>query len=328
LLLIDVARGTFGDARPSDLARLLSPGDLLVVNDAATLPASLTGRTESGEPVEVRLLIELDAASFRAVLLGAGDWRTRTEHRPPPERLRVGARIDLGDGFHCTVENVDPLSDRLVEVRFDRQGAALYLALYLHGRPVQYAHVPDRLELWSVQTGYAARPWAVEMPSAGRPLTFELILELRRRGIAIAALTHAAGLSATGEPAIDAALPLRERYDVPPTTVAAIDSARDRGGRVVAVGTSVVRALESSLTPDGRPVAGSGTTDLVVRAGHHLRVVDALLTGMHERDASHFQLLQAFAPRELLERAYAHADESGYLGHEFGDATLIIGRAA
>ncbi len=321
LLLVDPARGTFDDATPRELARLLGAGDLLVVNDAATLPASLAG-TVRGEPVEVRLL-DGEGERFRAVLLGAGDWRTRTEHRPPPPPVTRGDEIELG-GLKARIEGVSELSPRLVRIAFDRSGAELYRALYAVGRPIQYAHVSSPLELWSVQTGYAARPWAVEMPSAGRPLSFELVLELRRRGVAFATLTHAAGLSATGDPAIDAALPLPERYEIPAATVAAVDRAR----RVIAVGTSVVRALEGAFARQGELRPGRGETDLVLREGFEPRVVDALLTGMHEKDASHFALLQAFAPRALLESAYAHAEEEGYLGHEFGDATLILGAAA
>jgi S-adenosylmethionine:tRNA ribosyltransferase-isomerase len=330
LLLVDPVRGAFADTEPRSLARLLAPGDLLVVNDAATLPASLAGRTPRGEPVEVRLLglasdgltkATPSGSSFRAVLLGAGDWRTRTEHRPPPPSLEAGDAIELGPGFRCMIESLSALSPRLVSIRFDRSGSDLYRALYELGRPIQYAHVPEALELWSVQTGYAARPWAVEMPSAGRPLTFEVLLEAKRRGVGLATLTHAAGVSATGDPLIDAALPLPERFEIPAATVAAIASAR---GRVIAVGTSVVRALEGSFAKHGRVVAGADETDLVIRSNFPLRVVSALLTGMHEKDASHFELLQAFAGRELLERAYAHAEAAGYRGHEFGDATLIL----
>ncbi len=321
LLLVDPARETFADARPEELARLFSSGDLLVMNDAATLPASLAGKTPRGQPVEVRLLSGADA-TFRAALLGAGDWRTRTEHRPAPERVGPGEEIALGADLRATVESVSELSPRLVTLRFDRSGEALYKALYAHGRPIQYAHVPEPLDLWSVQTGYASRPWAVEMPSAGRPLTFEVLLGLKRRGVALATLTHAAGVSATGDPLIDAALPLPERYEIPQATVDAVAGAR----RVVAVGTSVVRALEGAVARDGELRAGPGETDIIIRAGFEPRVVDALLTGMHEREASHFDLLQAFAPRGLIETAYAHAEEAGYRGHEFGDATLILAR--
>jgi S-adenosylmethionine:tRNA ribosyltransferase-isomerase len=165
----------------------------------------------------------------------------------------------------------------------------------------------------------------VELPSAGRPLTWSLLSELRRRGVALAALTHAAGLSAAGDPALDRALPLPERYEIPNSTAEAIAAAKARGGRVVAVGTSVVRALEGRADAHGGALTpGSGWTDLRIGPATRLRVVDGLLTGMHEPDTSHFELLRAFAPSSLLERAHAHATASGYLGHEFGDSSLIL----
>jgi S-adenosylmethionine:tRNA ribosyltransferase-isomerase len=184
---------------------------------------------------------------------------------------------------------------------------------------VQYSHLEAPLPLWAVQTRYGARPWAAELPSAGRPLSWELLLALRRRGVAVAAVTHACGLSATGDEAIDHALPLPERYDIPAATVDAVARAR----RVIAVGTSVVRALEGCTRDRGQLTAGEGETDLVVGPQFRPRLVKGLLTGLHDPSASHFQLLQAFAPLPLLERAYAHAEQAGYLGHEFGDSCLI-----
>jgi S-adenosylmethionine:tRNA ribosyltransferase-isomerase len=176
-----------------------------------------------------------------------------------------------------------------------------------------------------VQTAYASRPWAAELPSAGRPLGAELLGRLARAGVRVAAVTHAAGLSSTGDPAIDAALPLPERFDVPSPTIASIASARAAGGRVIAVGTSVVRALEGCASLHGGALAaGEGVTELVIRRAFEPRIVDGLFTGIHEPSASHFELLQAFAPLELVMEAYAHAESVGYLGHEFGDASLIL----
>ncbi|MGH7436558.1 MAG: S-adenosylmethionine:tRNA ribosyltransferase-isomerase, partial [Polyangiaceae bacterium] len=147
----------------------------------------------------------------------------------------------------------------------------------------------------------------------------------KRRGVEVAAITHAAGLSATGDPALDHALPMAEHYDVPEATVDAIETTRARRGRVIAVGTTVVRALEGAADAhDGRLTAGEGTTDLRIDAGRRLAVVDGLLTGLHDTSATHFRLVQAFAGRELVERAYAHAESSGYINHEFGDASLIL----
>lgn len=327
LLVIDAAAGGHVDAHVRDLGRFLRAGDLLVTNDAATLPASLAATVEGGAQVEVRLLAESERGTWSAVLFGPGDWRTRTEHRPLPPVLAPGASIRFDDDLEARVEHVSPISPRLVEIRFREHAAAFWSALYAHGRPVQYAHVAGPLALWHVQTRYGARPWASELASAGRPLAWDLLLELRRGGVELAALTHAAGLSATGDPALDAALPLGERYDIPAATVDAVGAARSRGGRVVAVGTTVVRALEGAARNHGALVAGEGTTELRLDRGARLRVVDGLFTGLHDASASHYRLLEAFAPEGVLARAYEHADRAGYLNHEFGDSSLIV-RAA
>ncbi|HEY8073624.1 MAG TPA: S-adenosylmethionine:tRNA ribosyltransferase-isomerase, partial [Labilithrix sp.] len=209
---------------------------------------------------------------------------------------------------------------------------AIWAALYRVGRPVQYAHVPARLALWDVQNAYASRPWALEMPSAGRAIRGETLLSLRRAGVIVARITHAAGISSTGDPAIDALLPLPERFHVPWETAVAVNAARRGGGRVIAVGTSVVRALESAVrTGAAGNVAGhfvaatEGVTDLRLAPGSPRRVVDALLTGVHERDTTHFALLGAFASARRLDDAMDRAANDGLLGHEFGDEWLVWG---
>lgn len=327
LLAIDPRRATFHDAAIDDLPALLAPGDLLVVNDAATLPASLPGRGPAGEAIELRLAASPLDGRAHAVLFGAGEWRTPTEARPPPPPLPVGATLHLGDPnapLRATLLAFDPRAPRLVEVAFEPAGAALWGALYAAGRPVQYSYLADDLHLGSVQTAFAATPWAVEMPSAGRPLAWSTLLALRRAGVRVAALTHAAGLSSTGDPALDALLPLPERYAIPHATVAAIAEARARGGRIIAAGTTVVRALEGCVAARGRLIAGEGVTDLRIETETTRHVVDAILTGMHGPGESHHELLTAFAPRGLLLAAWRHAADAGYLAHEFGDATLIL----
>lgn len=324
LLHVDPRTGSLRDLRVGELPSVLRGGDLLVVNDAATLPGSLQGQAEDGTPVEARLLAELPSGAFRAVLFGGGDWRTPTEHRAPPAPLPAGARLSFGE-LSAAVERVSPVSARLIELRFDRSGAPLWSALYALGRPVQYSYAAGPLELWHVQVGYASRPWAAEMPSAGRPLRWELLLALRDRGVRVASITHAAGLSSTGDAALDAALPLPERFDVPAATVRAVGHARAEGGRVIAAGTSVVRALEGAAAANGgRLAAGEGETALLLGPGHRPRVVDGLLTGVHEKGASHYALLHAFAPAELIAQASAHSERAGYLCHEFGDSWLLL----
>jgi S-adenosylmethionine:tRNA ribosyltransferase-isomerase len=329
LLLLDPKGGGFQDFRMRDLPRRLRSGDVLIVNDAATLPASLQATTSTGEHVEVRLAGRgPNGGEWTAALLGRGDWRTRTEERPAPPRLTAGDLLYLGGDLTATVRRVWSVSPRLVDLAFDREGDALWQALYHHGRPVQYSHLKGPLALWHVQTAYGARPWAVESPSAGLPLNWELLGALRRAGVALASLTHAAGLSSIGDAVVDTLLPLPERFEIPEATVDAIEQARREGGRVIAVGTSVVRALEGSATAHGGRIrAEAAVTDLRINAQYPLRIVDGLLTGLHEPGSSHFSLLTAFAPEEVLLAATRHAETAGYLGHEFGDAMLIVGEA-
>jgi S-adenosylmethionine:tRNA ribosyltransferase-isomerase len=317
LLVLDVARSAVNDATVGTLPQFLRVHDLIVVNDAATLPASLRC-AELG--VEVRLAQPVGEGRWRAVLFGVGDWRMRTEDRPAPPRFEVGRELSFGSGLAAHIEEVSEVSPRLVTLRFAASGAAFWSALYRAGRPVQYSYVERPLAQFHVQTPYAERPWAAEMPSAGRPLAWEVLLELRRRGVGIARLTHAAGLSSVGDPELDARLPQRESFEIPAETVGAIENAKRCGGRVVAIGTTVARALEGRS-----PLrAGPGVTDLRIGLGFCPRVVDGLFTGLHERSASHFALLAAFAPPDLLDRAYTHAEGAGYLQHEFGDSCLIL----
>ncbi len=317
--------------RAPELATVLSQGDLVVLNDAATLPAVVRARTAAGEPVEFRLASAPDeAGEADAVLFGAGDHRTPTELRPAPPALSVFDRAFAGP-LVVEVLGVHRLSPRLVRVRLsaarpvahEDARAAAVSALFRVGRPVQYAHAPGPLALWDVWNAWAGPPWAVEMPSAGRALDAAVLASLRVRGVAVATITHAAGLSSTGDPSIDAALPLPERSRVPAETVAAIARARAAGGRVLAVGTSVVRALE---TAGGAPF--DGVTDLRIGPATRLRSSDGILTGIHEPGTSHHELLRAFASEERLEIMLARSAELGLLGHELGDAWLLWSRGS
>jgi S-adenosylmethionine:tRNA ribosyltransferase-isomerase len=308
----------------TELAELFASGDLLVVNDAATLPASFFATTEEGAPVELRLVTHHQGAAWTAALFGAGDYRTRTEDRPAPPSVSPGDRLRVDDGLVATVVACHADAPRLVDVELAAPGGResdVWSALYRAGRPVQYAHVPEPLALWDVQNVYAGRPWAVEMPSAGRALRGDTLVRLRRRGIDLAAVTHAAGLSSIGDPTLDARLPLPERYEVPDATWEAVARTRDRGGRVVAVGTSVVRALEGAA----RTGKNAGITDLRVGPSTRRLVVDAILTGVHDIETSHFELLGSFVGRPVLDRAIARAEEASLRGHELGDVCLVWG---
>jgi S-adenosylmethionine:tRNA ribosyltransferase-isomerase len=315
--LVVVSRGddAVSLTRFAELPALLRDRDLVVVNDAATLPASLRARTARGEDIELRLSAPVDGNRLHGVLLGAGDHQTRTEHRPAPPAIFVGDELSFG----ALCARVVAVAGRRVELIARADGDVLWQALYVAGRPVQYAHRPELLPLYAVQTAYAARPWAVEMPSAGRALTWEVLLGLRRAGVAIAQLTHAAGLSSTGDDALDRALSWPERYEIPRRTIDAIAETRARGGRVIAVGTTVVRALESAAG-----AAGSGVATLRLDGNSRLRVVDGILSGLHAPGESHFELLSAFAPASRLARAIELASAHGLSAHELGDACLVL----
>lgn len=322
LLHVDTERGALTDGRIDDLPSRVEPGDVWVLNDAATLPASLSG-TLSGRPVELRLRAERDDGTWWAVLLGDGSWRDDTDARPAPPRVAPGERIALGGRLGAEVVEVDPRTARSVRVRFTPSGDGFWRALYALGRPIQYSYLARELSLSEVQTGYAARPWSAEPPSAGRPIGVGLLGRLRAAGAVVVSLTHAAGLSATGDPVLDALLPLPERYDLPAATVDAVSRAKADGRRVVAIGTTVTRALEGNYRTHGALRPGVGETDLVLGPVTERAVVDALLTGAHDPASSHYQLLLAFAPEPLLREAVRVSARLGYLGHELGDSWLI-----
>ena len=325
LLHLDPRSGALRDRHVRDLPRLVRPGDVVVVNDAATLPASFAGRTADGKEVEVRLAGANEDATWSAVLLGPGDWRQRTEDRPAPPALAVGTHIAFGPGLAACVTAVSTLSPRLVTLAFGSAGSTLWSALYRLGRPVQYSYLRTPLALWDVQPLFASRPWAFEPASAGLALSAQVMDGLRQAGAIVASVTHAAGLSSTGDPAIDAALPLRERYDVPAPTAQGVHAARARGGRVIAIGTTVARALEGAAADGGgRLAARTGWTGIRIGAGFRPRVVDALFTGLHQHGETHFELLRAFARDPVLKTALDHAGREGYLTHEFGDAMVVI----
>jgi S-adenosylmethionine:tRNA ribosyltransferase-isomerase len=289
---------------------------------AATARAT-SGRALDGGPMEVRLAGVNEDGTWTAVLFGAGDWRQKTEDRPAPPAIAEGAHIAFGPGLAARVVSVSGLSPRLVTLAFSATGSTLWSAFYRLGRPVQYSYLRAPHALWDVQTFFASRPWAFEPASAGLALTARVMDGLRAAGAVIATVTHAAGLSSTGDPAHDEALPLRERYDVPASSAEAIDAARARGRRVIAIGTTVVRALEGAAA-EGPLRARTGWTGLRIGAGHRPLIVDALLTGLHQRGETHFDLLRAFAPDHALDAALADAEAGGYLTHEFGDAMVVI----
>jgi S-adenosylmethionine:tRNA ribosyltransferase-isomerase len=326
LLVVD-GQGRISHRPRSAFADVLIAGDLVVANDAATLPASLTGaHVATAAAIEVRLaarrsLAADDVHTFAAVVFGAGDYRTPTERRPLPPALAVGDELALGPLHAVVLRLLD--HPRLIELRFAGDADAIRAGIARHGRPVQYAHLPTRLALWDVWTRIAALPAAFEAPSAGFVLDWRLLDRLAARGVGFATLTHAAGLSSTGDATLDARLPLAEPYRIPPATVAAIAATQRRRGRVVALGTTVARALEHAAVRPGGLAAGAGVADNLLGSATRLRVVDAIVSGTHEPGTSHHALLGAFVPAATLARIDATLEACGYRTHEFGDSVWI-----
>jgi S-adenosylmethionine:tRNA ribosyltransferase-isomerase len=322
---LDSVYQCFSDAKIADLPELLSPGDLLVLNDAATLPASFHATSSTGDPIEIRLLRQAHSSEWSAVLLGEGDWRIPTENRKPPVTVSIGDRLRIADNFEAEIAGISDISNRLVNVRFNRDTAGMWNGIYAYGHPVQYSYLKQALPLYSVQTAYASRPWATEMPSAGYPLSWAILLQLKRRGIVLSWITHAAGISAIGPTELDRLLPMTEAFEIPPETARAIAQARLDGRRIIAVGTTVVRALEGCAAAlGGRIVAGRGETDLIIDETYQLSIVNGILTGIHDPSQSHYRLLGSFTGESILSAALAHAATSGYRSHEFGDSCLIL----
>jgi S-adenosylmethionine:tRNA ribosyltransferase-isomerase len=330
-------------ARFSDLPRFLTRGDLILVNASATIQAALraTRRRRGGERESVLLHLSSPADSSPIDAVGAFEradverWivelrrRTTDGHRPlldadPGERIELPggtatlvepfgaerAQVDRGPGFGTT---------RLWIAELALAESVLAYAAR-HGEPIRYAYVPRPWPLPYYQTIFARQPGSAEMPSAARPFTRAVLQRLGGAGVEVAEVVLHTGVSSqdAGEP------PYPERFRVPAETAAAVNRTRAAGGRIVAVGTTVVRALESVASADSRVHAAEGWTDLVVTAERGVRVVDGLVTGLHAPEASHLEMLEAFADSTHLRAAYQAALSRGYLWHEFGDSHLLL----
>ena len=297
-------------ARFHDLPCFLNAGDLLVVNTSATLAAALDARL-GGEAVQLWLSTPSHDGAWVVEL--------RTRDRQPYPGPPIGARLDLPNGAHAELVDGFAGSGRLVVARLDL-GEPIEEYLRRYGHPIRYGYVPEEWPVDAYQTVFGREPGSAEMPSAGRPFTAQLVLELLGRGVLLAPVVLHTGVSSPerGEP------PYPERFRVPEATARLVGAVHGWAGRVIAVGTTVVRALETVAADDRTVAAGQGWTTLVVTPERGLRVVDGLLTGWHERDSSHLQLLEAVAGAELLDRSYRAALEHRYLWHEFGDLHLIL----
>jgi S-adenosylmethionine:tRNA ribosyltransferase-isomerase len=311
LLVIDRAGGGLADRRVADLPVLLRPGDCLVVNDSRVIPARVLAEDAAGRPVELLFLEEQTPSRWRALVR-------------PGRRCRLGAHLAVGR-IRLDVVGVAPDGARVIA----RPQGTIEDLLATHGMPPLPPYIarhakPVAEDRDRYQTVYARTPGSVAAPTAGLHLSETLLERLRAGGVEVHAVTLHVG-PATFRPVEAGAETLpAERAAIPEATAAAITAARAEGRRVIAVGTTVTRTLESVAQTQGRVVAFEGPATIFIRPGHRFRVVDALLTNFHLPRSSLLMLVAALAGRDLILRAYRHALAAGYRFYSYGDATLIV----
>lgn len=304
LLVTNRATRAHTDASFRDLPSFLNPGDLLVVNDSATVPAALNATRASGNALTLHVATKID----RRI------WTVE-----PRGNVLAGEELQLpGGGSAVLIAPVDPDRPRLWYAWFQLP-TAMNEYLHAYGDPIRYGYVKQRFPLADYQTVFANVPGSAEMPSAARPFTSRVVNELVERGVQITPVTLHCGVAGFEAPEI----PGTERFNVPPETAERVNCAKREGRRVIAAGTTALRALESAVYRSTIE-ASSGWTDLVIDEQYRVRTADALLTGFHDAAATHQWILNAFLDRDLLASAYGEAAQRGYYQHEFGDVHLIL----
>jgi S-adenosylmethionine:tRNA ribosyltransferase-isomerase len=311
LCVVERDSGRITHTSVAHLGDHLRPRDLLVVNSSRTLPAALTVSRHDGEQIQLR-----------PGALRGREWDALAVDTHAPHHnvsLHRGEILRARDGLRFEV--VAERSDAPLLWRMTIDGGDPIETLLREGTPIRYSYVPEPVALEHYQTVYAGSPGSVETPSAGRHLTWELLGALRDAGVGITDVVLHCGLSSFQDDAADLTKPLiEEQFEVRPDTAALVNVA----SRVIAVGTSVIRTLETAADEGGDVRPMQGWTRLVITPRTRLRVVDALLTGLHEPPATHLDMLGALLDPNLLEQAYAEVRDRRYLWHEFGDAMLIV----
>ena len=299
-----------------DLPGVLGPGDVLVVNTSATVPAALPVAGPDGRELRFHLSTRMPGGGLWAAELrrpdGAGSRRF-------PGGM-AGWRVELPGGQWADLLAPLTVGSRLWIVRLSVPAEQVLAYLTRHGRPIRYSHVREEWPIEAYLSVFSRDPGSAEMPSAARPFTAQMVTRLVTEGVEVAPVTLHTGVSSleSGEP------PYPEWFRVPLDTARRVNSARAGGGRVVAVGTTVVRALESAVDRMGTVHPAEGWTDVVVEPLRGVGAVDGLLTGWHEPESTHLDMLDAIGGPELVDRSYRAALQSGYLWHEFGDVHLIL----
>ena len=319
-LMVATDKGT-AHAKFRDLPAYVQPGDLLVVNNSATLAAELDAHWRGGVPVVVHVATRLPDGHWVIELRSAPDAAEPILDAAAGDSIELptGARLDLLAPYPREDSSPTGRGNRLWRAALYGEGSLMNL-MSIFGRPISYGYLDQRYPLSAYQTVFGIRPGSAEMASAARPFTTDLVTRLVASGVGIAPITLHTGVSSqdSGE------FPQAEPFEVPKSTAQAINRARANGRQVIAVGTTATRAVESAVNEDGFVVPKSGWTERIVTPTDPPRVVDGLITGWHNPEASHLLLVEAVAGPELTQRAYDAAVSHGYLWHEFGDSALLL----
>ncbi|MBL8994406.1 MAG: S-adenosylmethionine:tRNA ribosyltransferase-isomerase [Spirochaetia bacterium] len=310
LMVLDKKSGRTEHTQFHKLGEHLRANDLIVFNESRTIPASLRGQLSNGTNIEIRLSRQKTPGLWEALPVGAG--------------VNVGESISFSESLSARVASVNEETP-FVELAFSLTSEKFHEEIYRIGEPIRYEYIDEPWELDYYQTVFAAVPGSMEMPSAGRAFSWELLFQLKKQGVKMAPVRLHTGLSYL----FDEKRRLgpeenEEAFAISDETARAVHETKNSGGRVIAVGTTVVRALETAAVAAGVLRSGKGSTHLHIRPGDELKIVDGLLTGFHEPESSHLDLLSALVNPEILSRAYVEAIEEKYLWHEFGDMNLIV----
>ncbi|MFD1738200.1 S-adenosylmethionine:tRNA ribosyltransferase-isomerase [Bacillus salitolerans] len=308
MMVLDRKTGQFSNHHFNELDSFLQPGDVVVLNNSRTIPAVLKGKQGKRE-VEIRLSRRVSAQTWEALIVGGIYSNTKC--------------IEFSNEVTATIEGQG--SERpLVVLSFSVGGADFYQFIYKYGEPIRYEYIEHPWPLEAYQTVYASVPGSVEMPSAGRAFTWQLLNRLKKKGIEVVILQLHAGLSYYGNDRWPNPTNHPEAFHIPLHTAKVINQAKKDRRRIIAVGTTVVRAIETVADDNGHVRSGEGTTRLYIKAGMKLKAIDGLITGLHEPEASHLDLLTSLIEKKKLIHAYEAALKQGYLWHEFGDMNLIL----
>jgi S-adenosylmethionine:tRNA ribosyltransferase-isomerase len=312
----------------NNLPNHLSKNDVLVVNDSAVIPGSFQAyHYQSNELIELRLVRFLgkkttDISKWQAITYGEGNWRIPTEKRNDPPKMTIGDLIIVNDLIAKIIE-ISFEIERLLTIEFLGEKSEIIRKIYYYGNLIQYSYLKNHLELWDHQTLFSSYPVSIEPSSSAFQLNWKLLFKFQKIGIKIIPITHAISISNTGIAEIDTNLPLDERYWISKESAANLNLALDKQSNIITIGTSVTRALESIMLKRRFFIEETDQVNLKIDKNHNIKVVNGLLTGMHMFNESHINLLEAFAPIDIIDQEYTKAIEKKFLWHEYGDTMLI-----